>query len=328
MVEFNHPETDGSFAEHLRQCGAYPLKAAGIDTLQMNITRQCNLACKHCHVKAGPDHNEKMSKEILSCCIKAAEHPSVTTLDITGGAPEMHPDIEWLIGEMAALGKRLFVRSNLVILLNPRYQHLMELFASNHVELVGSLPDYRAKRSDPQRGKGIYDHIMEAMRRLNRIGYGITDSGRVLDLVHNPAGAYLPGSQAALEAEYRRVLLQDHNIVFNALYCLVNCPVGRYLDYLKNSGNLDDYMQTLRKAFNPQAANRVMCRKTVSVGWDGKLYDCDFNQIENVTVNSGSPTHIRDFNFNSLADRQIEVRDHCFACTAGSGSSCCGALID
>ena len=328
MIEFNPSGAGCSFAEHLRQCGAYPLKATGIDTLQMNITRTCNLACKHCHVKAGPERNERMSKEILSRCMKAAEHPSVTTLDITGGAPEMHPDIEWLICEMAALGKRLLVRSNLVILLDPRYQHLMELFASNHVELVGSLPDYRAQRSDPQRGNGVYDHIMEAMRQLNRIGYGIADSGRVLDLVHNPAGAYLPGSQSGLEHEYRRVLHEEQDVVFNTLFCLVNCPVGRYLDYLKCSGNLDDYMQTLRKAFNPQTANLVMCRNTVSVGWDGRLFDCDFNQIENVTVNSGSPTHIRDFNFNLLAERQIEVRDHCFACTAGSGSSCCGVLVD
>jgi radical SAM/Cys-rich protein len=328
MTELNPSDTDCSFAEQLRQCGAYPLKATGIDTLQMNITCQCNLACKHCHVKAGPGRNERMSREILSHCMKAAEDPSVTTIDITGGAPEMHPDIEWLIREMAALGKRTLVRSNLVILLDPRYQYLMEIFASNNVELVGSLPDYRARRSDPQRGSGVYDHIMEAMRQLNRIGYGIADSGLVLDLVHNPAGAYLPGAQAALEAEYHRVLLQEHNIVFNSLFCLVNCPVGRYLDYLKKSGNLDDYMQALRKAFNPKTAKRVMCRETVSVGWDGKLYDCDFNQVNHLPVNNGSPDHIRDFNFGLLADRQIEVRDHCFACTAGAGSSCRGALTE
>ncbi|MHC4289224.1 MAG: arsenosugar biosynthesis radical SAM (seleno)protein ArsS [Planctomycetota bacterium] len=328
MIESNQSEVDGAFAEQLRQCGAYPLKATGIDTLQMNITRKCNLACKHCHIKAGPDRTEMMSHEILTHCVQAAEHPSVNTIDITGGAPEMHPDIEWLINKMAALRKHLLVRSNLVILLDPQYYHLMELFSANKVELVGSLPDYRAQRSDQQRGSGVYERIMEVMRKLNRIGYGVAGSGLVLDLVHNPAGAYLPGSQSALESEYRRVLHQEHNVVFNTLFCLVNCPVGRYWEFLKDSGNLDDYMRTLHKAFNPQTANLVMCRKTVSVGWDGKLYDCDFNQIENVPVNSGSPTHIRDFKFDLLSNRQIEVRNHCFACTAGAGSSCCGALME
>jgi radical SAM/Cys-rich protein len=328
MIESNKSAVDGAFAEQLRKCGAYPLKATGIDILQMNITRRCNMACKHCHVKAGPKRTEMMSQEILSQCVKATEHPSITTIDITGGAPEMHPDIEWLIREMAALGKRLLVRSNLVILLDPQYHHLMEIFAANRVELVGSLPDYRAQRSDRQRGNGVYNRIMEAMQELNRTGYGVAGSGLILDLVHNPAGAYMPGSQSALESEYRRVLYQEHDVVFNSLFCLVNCPVGRYLEYLKSSGNLEDYMRTLRNAFNPQAANLVMCRKTVSVGWDGRLFDCDFNQIENLTVNSGSPAHIRDFKVDLLAGRQIEVRDHCFACTAGAGSSCGGALMD
>ena len=284
MIESNKSELNGAFVQQLRQCGAYPLKATGIETLQMNITRRCNLACKHCHVKAGPGRTEMMSREILTQCVQAAMHPAITMIDITGGAPEMHPDIEWLVGEMAVLGKRLLVRSNLVILLEPEYRHLIEMFAANKIELVGSLPDYRAQRSDRQRGSGVYDRIIEAMRQLNRIGYGVTGSGLVLDLVHNPAGAYLPGPQFALEAEYRRVLHQEHNVVFNSLFCLVNCPIGRYLEYLKNSGNLEDYMRTLRNAFNPKTANLVMCRKTVSVGWDGRLFDCDFNQIENLTV--------------------------------------------
>lgn len=328
MQKRKKPENERSFAQQLRQCGAYPLKAIAINTLQMNITRRCNLACKHCHVQAGPHRTEMMSPETISQCIQIAQHPAITTIDITGGAPEMHTEIERLVREMSKLGKRVLVRSNLVILLEPEYSHLIDTFAKNKIELVGSLPDYRAQRSDRQRGSGIYDKIIEAMRQLNKTGYGISDSGLILDLVHNPAGAYLPGSQSALEAEYKRVLNQDHNVLFNSLFCLVNCPIGRYLEYLKNSGNLDDYMQTLRKAFNPQTAQKVMCRTTLSVGWDGKLYDCDFNQIENLSVNSGSPDHIITFNYNLLAKRNIEIRDHCFACTAGAGSSCCGALTE
>ncbi|MBL7106528.1 MAG: arsenosugar biosynthesis radical SAM protein ArsS [Phycisphaerae bacterium] len=326
MTESAKLDNKDTFAEQLRQCGSYPLKAIAVNTLQMNITRKCNLACKHCHVQAGPHRTEMMSLETVSQCVKVAQHPSITTIDITGGSPEMHPDIDWLVSQMAQSGKRVLVRSNLVILLEPEYSHLIDKFAKNKIEIVGSLPDYRAQRSDRQRGNGIYDKIMEAMRLLNKAGYGRPDSGLLLDLMHNPAGAYLPGSQSALEAEYKRVLSQEHNVFFNTLFCLANCPIGRYLEYLKNSGNLDDYMQTLRKAFNPQTAQKVMCRTTVSVGWDGKLYDCDFNQVENLSVNSGSPDHIFTFNYNLLARRNIEIRDHCFACTAGSGSSCCGSL--
>ena len=328
MTETFSAHPNQAFAEHLRRCGLYPLKAAGIDTLQMNITRRCNLSCKHCHVKAGPDRIEEMSSDILAHCIKAAQNPAIATIDITGGAPEMHPEIETLIRSMVQLNKRVLLRSNLVILLEKPYRRLMEVFADNGVELVASLPNYRAERSDRQRGRGVYRRVIEAMRILNEIGYGAANSGLILDLVHNPAGAYLPGSQSALEAEYRRVLWQEHNVVFNSLFSLVNCPVGRYLDYLTASGNLDDYMQTLQNAFNPKAADLVMCRKTVSVRWDGRLFDCDFNQVGNLSVNSGSPTHIRQFDFDCLSRRQVEVRNHCFACTAGAGSSCCGALTE
>lgn len=328
MVRSAESDKENMFAQKLSQCGCYPLKALAVNTLQMNITRKCNLACKHCHVQAGPHRREMMSRETVSQCVKVAQHPSITTIDITGGSPEMHPDIDWLVSQMAQSGKRVLVRSNLVILLEPEYSHLIDTFTKNKIEIVGSLPDYRARRSDRQRGSGIYDKIMEAMRLLNKAGYGRPDSGLLLDLMHNPAGAYLLGSQSALEAEYKRVLSQEHNVFFNTLFCLVNCPIGRYLEYLKNSGNLEDYMQTLRKAFNPQTAEKVMCRTTVSVGWDGKLYDCDFNQVENLSVNSGSPDHIFTFNYDLLARRNIEIRDHCFACTAGAGSSCCGSLTD
>jgi radical SAM/Cys-rich protein len=267
-----------------------------------------------------------MSRDTMEHCIRAAGHAGVKAIDITGGAPELHPDMEWLIREMAGLGKRLLVRSNLMILLEDDYRHLMELYAENNVELVGSLPDYRAERTNRQRGAGTFERVIEAIRQLNRIGYGALDGGLKLDLVHNPAGAYLPGPQSALESEYRRVLFDDFGVRFNTLFCLVNCPIGRYLEYLNNSGNLADYLRSLQCAFNLQTVKKVMCRSTLSVGWDGRLFDCDFNQVLDLMVDSDAPIHIKDFEFCRLATREIVVRKHCFACTAGAGSSCQGSL--
>jgi radical SAM/Cys-rich protein len=315
-----------AFIERLIDCGAFPLRAAGIDILQMNITRRCNLACKHCHVQAGPQRTEMMSRKTMTHCIEAAGCEAISTVDITGGAPELHPDLEWLIGKLAALKKRLIVRSNLLIMLDPIYRRYMDAFAAHNVELVGSLPDYHADKSDRQRGDGTFEKAIQAIRELNRRSYGMPDSGLLLHLVHNPVGAYLPGAQTALEAEYRRVLSERHGVQFNTLFCLVNNPIGRYADYLKRSGNWSNYMRALQCAFNIQTVSSVMCRTTLSVGWDGRLYDCDFNQMLNMTVNSGAPKHIRDFDYARLAEREIVVRSHCFACTAGAGSSCQGSL--
>ncbi len=315
-----------SFIDRLKACGYYPLRAETVEILQLNVTRRCNLSCRHCHVQAGPSRTEMMSREILEHCLHASGDARVRTIDITGGAPELHPDIEWLVQAMAGLGKRLILRSNLVVLLEPAHRHLMEFFAANKVELVGSLPDYRAERAERQRGVGTFKRAIEAIRELNQIGYGRNDGVLKLNLVHNPAGAYLPGSQASLESEYKRRLRHEYGVNFNTLFSLVNCPIGRYLDYLTTSGNLTDYLRTLQCAFNAQTVAKVMCRKTLSVGWDGHLYDCDFNQVLDLTVNSGAPIHIKDFEISRLANREIVVRNHCFACTAGSGSSCQGAL--
>lgn len=317
-----------AFVERLNDCGVYPLRAAGIDILQMNITRRCNLSCKHCHVQAGPDRTEMMSRAIMTHCIEAAGRKEISTIDITGGAPEMHPDLEWLLDELAALRKRLIVRSNLVVMREPAYRHYIDLFAGKKVELVCSLPDYHAEKSERQRGAGTFEGAVQVIRELNQRSYGLPGSGLVLHLVHNPVGAYLPGPQAALEAEYRRVLRDRHGLHFNTLFCLVNNPIGRYADYLKRSGNWSDYMRLLQCAFNRKTVSSVMCRTTLSVGWDGRLYDCDFNQMLNLTVNSGAPDHIKDFDYDRLAGREIVVRSHCFACTAGAGSSCQGALAE
>jgi radical SAM/Cys-rich protein len=320
----NHPRD--SFIERLNDCGAFPLQASGVDILQMNITRRCNLTCKHCHVEAGPHREEMMSRETMAYCIHAAACDGIATIDITGGAPELHPGLAWLIGELAALQKRLIVRSNLLVMLEPSYRHYMDFFAAHKVELVGSLPDYTAERSDRQRGAGSFERAAEAIRELNRRSYGMPGSGLMLHLMHNPVGAYLPGSQIALEAEYRRVLRDRHNLHFNTLFCLINIPIGRYHDYLQRSGNLAAYMRTLQGAFNMQTVDNVMCRTTVSVGWDGRLYDCDFNQMLDLPVDNRAPGHIQDFDLHRLSGRNIVVRSHCFACTAGMGSSCQGAL--
>lgn len=314
------------FVERLNNCGVYPLRADGIQILQMNITRRCNLTCKHCHVQAGPHRTEVMGRQTMKHCIEAAGCRQITTIDITGGAPEMHPDLEWLVSKLAVLKKRLIVRSNLVVMREPAYRRYLDLFAAHHIELVGSLPDYNAERSNRQRGAGAFEGAVEVIRDLNQRSYGLPGSGLMLYLVHNPVGAYLPGPQASLEAEYRRVLRDRHGLHFNTLFCLVNNPIGRYADYLKRSSNWSEYMRVLQGAFNPGTVSSVMCRTTLSVAWDGRLYDCDFNQMLNLTVNSGAPDHIKDFDYDQLAGREIVVRSHCFACTAGAGSSCQGVL--
>ena len=323
LLAMDNPQD--SFAERLRNSNAFPLKADGIGILQLNITRKCNLSCRHCHVEAGPGQSLHMSDAVLEECIRVASQPAIHTIDITGGAPELHPRFRELIERMHTLDKRLLVRSNLVILREPPFDSLPEFFARHGVELVGSLADVHGERTDRQRGRGVFQAVIDVMRQLNDLGYARDGTGLVLDVVHNPAGAYLPGDQAALESDYRDVLRRERGVEFNRLFCLTNCPVGRYLDFLHRSGNLADYMRTLRTAYNPAAADNVMCRNTLSVGPDGGLYDCDFNQMLGLTINSGAPTNILEFDYTALAAREIVIHNHCFACTAGTGSSCQGA---
>jgi len=318
---------EDSFSARLSELGLGPLTAEEITILQINVTRKCNLQCKHCHVEAGPQRHEMMHRDTLEQCLRNLETHEIPTVDITGGAPELNPELPWFLERVTRLGRRSIVRSNLVILLEPQYTHYLDLFARLGVEVVGSVPNYRQNRSDRQRGQGMFTKATKAISQLNRLGYGKEGSGLILDLVHNPSGAYLPAAQASLEHEYRLHLQQEHGIIFNRLFCLTNCPAGRYLDFLINSDNLESYMSNLRQAFNPFAVPNVMCRTTLSVGWDGRLYDCDFNQTLGLEVNSGAPAHISDFHFETLRKREITVRDHCYACTAGAGSSCQGVLI-
>ncbi|MBX3235899.1 MAG: arsenosugar biosynthesis radical SAM protein ArsS [Nitrospiraceae bacterium] len=310
----------------IQRHGLFPLHATGISVLQINVGKLCNQACRHCHVDAGPDRTEQMSKETAEQCIAALAQTDIPTLDITGGAPELNQNFRWLVEQARALNRQVMDRCNLSVLLLPSQADLAEFLATHRVEVVASLPSFRAVQTDAQRGDGIFDKSIEGLRLLNHLGYGREGSGLVLNLVHNPVGAFLPPKQEAIEAQFRKELLAKHGIVFNHLYTITNMPVSRFLEFLVESGNFEGYMERLANAFNPAAAAGVMCRYTLSVGWDGKLYDCDFNQMLDLPVHSDVPTHIRDFDPVRLQHRRIITRNHCYGCTAGSGSSCGGAV--
>ena len=314
-----------SFDEALGPEGLSPLTAQRIDVLQINVGKLCNQTCRHCHVDAGPDRREVMSRETMALCLRAVETAGIPTVDITGGAPELNPGFRWFVEECVARGAHVIDRCNLTILLTAAHADLPDFFAAHRVELACSLPHYRAPATDAQRGEGVFDKSIEALRRLNTAGYGEPGSGLRLVLVTNPVGAFLPAGQASLEAEWKREMLRRYGIRFDALHCLTNMPISRYLEWLIASGNLEEYMARLVAAFNPAAAQGVMCRTLVSVGWDGRLYDCDFNQMLGLEVGIRHAAHIRDFDAALLSARDVVVGPHCFGCTAGAGSSCGGA---
>ncbi|HME44535.1 MAG TPA: arsenosugar biosynthesis radical SAM (seleno)protein ArsS [Syntrophorhabdales bacterium] len=311
-----------SFADRVSS----PLMAEAIGIFQVNLGYRCNLACRHCHVNAGPLRTEMMPKEVMEQCLRILESHPIPAIDITGGSPEMHPHIRWFITECAALKRRLLVRTNGAILLEKDYESFIDLYTDNQVEVVVSLPHLDPYVTNRQRGDGVFPKLIEAIRRLNARGYGQADSDLILDLVHNPGGAYLPGSQAALEALYRHTLLHNHGVTFNHLFCITNMPIGRYRDYLWKTDNYEEYMAALVNAFNPAALGKVMCKTTLSVAWDGRLYDCDFNQMLGLPVCHGAPSHVSGFNLDELAHRRIATGNHCFGCTAGTGSSCQGEV--
>jgi radical SAM/Cys-rich protein len=313
------------FQDALRPLGLWPLRSKSIETLQINLGKLCNQTCRHCHVDAGPDRTEIMSVETAAQCIDVLRRHDIPRLDITGGAPELNPSFRWIIEQASALGRHVMNRCNLTILNAGAHRDLPELFAQHRVELVCSLPHYRALNTDRQRGEGVFDKSIRALRRLNALGYGDGSSGLRLVLVTNPVGAFLPASQESLEAEWKRELWRRHEVRFDALYTITNMPISRYLQWLIDSGNLEPYMERLLASFNPRAADKLMCRDTLSVGWDGRLYDCDFNQMLEIGVNAEGPTHIADFDFSALEYRPIMTDRHCFGCTAGAGSSCGGA---
>lgn len=324
LVDEKFPDFSNKVADQ----GFEALQPVGIEIFQINIGKLCNQTCAHCHVDAGPDRKEEnMDRATLEKCLEIiASLPGVHTVDITGGAPEMNPHFRWFVEEVSRLGKKVINRCNLTILVaNPKYADLPEFFAKHKVQVVSSLPYFSKRRTDNQRGDGVFDDSIKALKMLNAVGYGRPDSGLVLDLVYNPSGAFLPASQATLEAEFKRQLKRRHDIDFNMLYCITNLPVSRFLDYLLETGNYEEYMHKLVEAFNPTTINGLMCRNTLSISWDGYIYDCDFNQMLDLKVES-SVQHIRGFDPEVLNQRNIVLNQHCYGCTAGAGSSCGGEI--
>jgi radical SAM/Cys-rich protein len=314
------------FAEKLEASSLFPLKPKPLEIFQVNLGKMCNQTCKHCHVDAGPDRREIMTRETMQLCLSAIEKSGSHTVDLTGGAPEMNPNFRWFVQEISKLGRKTMVRCNLTIILaNKIYFDLPNFFAEHNVHVVSSLPHFTARNTDRQRGDGVFDKSVRVLKMLNEVGYGMHDSKLRLDLVYNPVGAFLPGPQKSLEADFKRELKKLYDIEFNSLYAITNMPISRFLEYLLESGNLDDYMEKLVIAFNPAAAQGVMCRNTVSVGWDGFLYDCDFNQMLDMKIQKVN--HLSHWNSDALATRNILVNQHCYGCTAGTGSSCGGTIV-
>jgi radical SAM/Cys-rich protein len=314
-----------SFPSFYEKAGS--LSPTGIDVLQINIGKLCNQTCLHCHVDAGPDKKrENMDKATLEKCLHIIKNHNIKTVDITGGAPEMNPHFRWFVEESHSAGVKIMNRCNLTIIeSNPKYADLPEFFAKNDVQVISSLPYFTKLRTDSQRGDGVFEDSIKALKKLNAVGYGVDGSGLTLDLVYNPSGAFLPGDQSSLEAEFKRQMKTRYDIHFNQLFVITNLPISRFLDYLIQSGNYENYMEELVTAYNPATLSGLMCRYTLSVSWDGYLYDCDFNQMLDLKI-KGPANHIDNFDYDTLMDRNIIVNQHCYGCTAGAGSSCGGAI--
>ncbi len=319
---------DNNFANQVADNGLGNYLYSGkLEILQLNLGYLCNQTCKHCHVDAGPDRKELMDRATLAVCLDICQDNQIPTLDITGGAPEMHPDFCWLVQEADGRGvDEIIVRSNLTILVShPKYRDLAEFFANHGVHVISSLPFYQPERTDRQRGSGVFEKSIEALTMLNGVGYAIDESLQ-LDLVYNPSGAFLPGGQKQLEQEFKQELKQNFGIDFNHLFTLTNLPISRFLDFLVASGNYEEYMEKLVQSFNPATIENLMCRNTLSVDYRGHAYDCDFNQMLGIPVASSCFTHVKDFSLEKVEGRQITTGQHCYGCTAGAGSSCQGAL--
>jgi radical SAM/Cys-rich protein len=316
------------FSKQIKTTGDFPLKPNKLEILQLNLGYMCNQVCEHCHVDAGPDRKEIMTKETMMQCLEAIKKTGAHTLDLTGGAPEMNPHFRWFVEEASKVGIQDFiVRSNLTIIkANKKYADLPEFFKKHNIHVVSSMPHWTKGKTDKQRGVGVFDKSIAALKDLNEVGYGMPNSSLRLDLVYNPSGAFLPSNQMAMEKDFKKALLEEFGIHFHQLFAITNLPISRFLDYLIASDNYEDYMYSLVEAFNPSAVKNVMCKNTLSVSWDGYLYDCDFNQM--LELNVDSPVqHISEFNSKLLQERSIRISQHCYGCTAGAGSSCQGNII-
>jgi radical SAM/Cys-rich protein len=305
------------------------LPPATIEIFQINLGKLCNMSCRHCHVDAGPDRTaENMSRATMELALAALDRSGAHTVDLTGGAPELNDNFRWLLHELAARGKHIIDRCNLTVLLLPKLQDLPALFAELGVEVVCSLPHWRRPNTDRQRGDGTWERSIEALRRLNAVGYGQGDPRRRLTLMHNPVGAFLPSGQAAMEREWRAGLAREHQLGFDRLIALNNMPISRFLEWLLESGNLASYQTTLVNAFNPGAVDGLMCRNTLSIGWDGQIYDCDFNQMLDQPCRvPGRKATLDAFDVHAWSQRRVVTGAWCYGCTAGAGSSCGGATV-
>ena len=321
--------SSNKFEDKLKTMDLYPLKPAQLEILQVNVGKMCNQTCAHCHVDAGPDRTEVMTKETMQHCLNALkDFPSIHTVDITGGAPEMNPNFKWFVEQISETGKQIIVRSNLTILVsNNNFRTYPDFFKDNKVNIISSLPCYTLENTDKQRGSGVFKKSIEALKILNSLGYGVEESGLELHLVYNPLGAYLPGDQDKLEKDYKRVLLNEYSIVFNKLFTITNMPISRFLEDLISNEKYEEYMTLLVNSFNPSSILKLMCRNTISIGWDGELYDCDFNQMLEIKTGPGSPQNIAELKAEKLAERNIMLNQHCYGCTAGAGSSCQGSIV-
>jgi radical SAM/Cys-rich protein len=302
------------------------LRAAAVDTLQINLGKRCNQACRHCHVDASPTRTEVMPDDVVEACLDVlVRDEGLGTLDITGGAPETHPRFREVVTRARALGRRVLVRHNLTVQGEEGQDDLPQFFAAQGCEVVCSLPHYTAEATDRQRGRGVYEAGLAGLRALNTVGYG-RGGGLALDLVANPVGAFLPPAQEDLERDAREYLLSQHGIVFDRLFTITNMPIARFARWLEHAGLYEQYVERLRAAFNPATVPGLMCRTLISVSWDGRVFDCDFNQMLDIEAGDGTPLSVRGLDTRALADRLIQTGDHCFGCTAGAGSSCGGAI--
>ena len=315
------------FKDKIAETNQFPIRPKRLEVLQINIGYMCNQVCAHCHVDAGPDRKEIMTKETMKQCLEVIKKTGAHTLDLTGGAPEMNPNFRWFVDEAYKAGiKDFIVRSNLTIITsNKKYYDLPQFFKDHNIHVVSSMPHWTRGKTDKQRGEGVFNKSIEALKMLNKVGYGMPDNSLRLDLVYNPSGAFLPSDQMSMEKDFKKALLEDFNIQFHNLFAITNLPISRFLDYLIASENYEDYMYSLVEAYNPTAVAYVMCTNTISVSWDGWLYDCDFNQMLELKVNS-KIKHISEYNEELLQNRNIVISQHCYGCTAGAGSSCQGTV--
>jgi len=328
-VNLSHLPNQGNFETTLKQNDWQTLTPSKLEIFQINIGKLCNMTCRHCHVDAGPDRRENMDRETIDACLAALDRTEAHTVDITGGAPELNPHFRYLVDQCVIRGKHIIDRCNLTVLLLPNMQDLPEWFAERGVEVVCSLPHYHQPNTDKQRGDGTFEQSIQALNRLNTAGYGQGNPTRKLTLVSNPVEANLSCNQAALlEQMWKQGLLENHDITFDRLIAINNMPISRHLEWLEQSGNLQAYMELLVNSFNPATISGLMCRNTISIAWDGRLFDCDFNQMLELEIQNDRSqySHIRDFNPTLLSQRQITTGRHCFGCTAGQGSSCSGAI--